>query len=165
MKAKVTSAAIVASFAIIIGSAMIPLVAALVDNAFDDYNAFNDYGGGLQWGAIFTSAALSVAFIASVIAGVAAAGVWFQAVHIRVALIAAVIASIGWAINIVRSGIDDAMAFLVFAVGIPIVGALVAMIVVAIATGITRIRRVVQEETYRVVQEHQKEEPNGPDLK
>ena len=159
MKAKVTSAAIVASFAVIIGWAIVPVVATLVDNAF------TDYGVGLQWGALFTRAAANVALQASLIAGVAAVGAWFQAVHIRVALIAAVIASIGWAINIVRSDIDVAMAFLVFAVGVPILGALVAMIVVAIATGITRIRRVVEEETYLFVQEHQKEDPNSPDLK
>ena len=165
MKAKVTSAAIVASFAIIIGFAMTPLVAALVDNAF------NDYGVGLQWDALFAIAAGNVAAMASLIAGVAAAGAWFQAVRIRVALIAAVIASIGWAISIVRrdnpwsdNKLDDALQLLVLSASIAIVGALLAVISVVVAAAATRARRVMGE-THRVVQEHQKEDTTGPDLK
>ena len=160
MKDKVTSAAIVASVAIIIGWAVISVIPALAGNTFRDYR------GELQWDALFTRAASTVALQASLIAGVAAVGAWFQSVRIRVALIAAGIASIGWAINLVWSDDEDiATVLLAMAVGVPILGALVAMIVVVVATAITRARRVVQEETYRVVQEHQKEEPNGPDLK
>lgn len=159
MKAKVTSAAIVASFAIIIGWAVTPLVAVVVDNAF------NDYGVGLQWDALFTIAAGNVAAMASLIAGVAAVGAWFQAVRVRVALIAAVIASIGGAVSIVRrdnpwsdNKLDDALQLLVLSASIAIVGALLAVISVVVAAAITRARRVVEEETYQVVQEHQKED-------
>lgn len=157
MKAKVTSAAIVASFAIIIGWAVTPLVAVVVDNAF------NDYGVGLQWDALFTIAAGNVAAMASLIAGVAAAGAWFQAVRVRVALIAAGIASIGGVVSIVRrdnpwsdNKLDDALQLLVLSASIAIVGALLAVIIVVVAAAITRARRVM-DETHRV-QERQKED-------
>ncbi len=165
MKAKVTSAAIVASFAIIIGFAMTPLVAVVVDNAF------NDYGVGLQWDALFAIAAGNVAAMASLIAGVAAVGAWFQAVRVRVALIAAGIASIGGVVSIVRrdnpwsdNKLDDALQLLVLSASIAIVGALMAVIVVVVAAAITRARGGM-DETHRVVQEHQKEDTTGPDLK
>lgn len=165
MKANVTSAAIVASFAIIIGFAMTPLVAVVVDNAF------NDYGVGLQWDALFTIAAGNVAAMASLIAGVAAAGAWFQAVRVRVALIAAGIASIGGVVSIVRrdnpwsdNKLDDALQLLVLSASIAIVGALLAVISVVVAAAITRARGVM-DETHRVVQEHQKEDTTGPHLK
>lgn len=165
MKAKVTSAAIVASFAIIIGWAVTPLVAVVVDNAF------NDYGVGLQWDALFTIAEGNVAAMASLIAGVAAVGAWFQAVRVRVALIAAVIASIGGAVSIVRrdnpwsdNKLDDALQLLVLSASIAIVGALLAVISVVVAAAITRARRVMGE-PHRSVQEHQKEDTTGPDLK
>lgn len=160
MKAKVTSAAIVASFAIIIGWAVTPLVAVVVDNAL------NDYGVGLQWDVLFTRATANVATSASLIAGVAAAGAWFQTVRIRVALIAAVIAGIGLAIYIARldDKLDGALQLLVFSASLAIVGALLAVIIVVVAAAITRTR-VVMDETHQVVQEHQKEDPNSPDLK
>ena len=165
MKAKVTSAAIVASFAVIIGWAIVPVVATLVDNAF------TDYGVGLQWGALFTIAVGNVALMASLIAGVAAVGAWFQAVRIRVALMAAGIASVGLVISIVRRDglwsvdkLDVAMYFLVLAVSVAIVGALLAVIIVVAAAAITRARGVM-DETHQVAQEHQKEDADGPDLK
>ena len=160
MKAKVTSAAIVASVAIIIGSALVPVVATLVDNAF------SNYGGRLQWDALFTGAVGNVVVSASLIAGVAAVGAWFHIVHIRVALIAAGIASIERVINIVVSDdkVEFAMHFLALAVSIAIVGALLAVIIVVAATSITRARGVVGE-SYRDAQEHHKKDPDGPDLK